>query len=199
MSSVFDLLAEQFGGDSIGQISRQIGADEDSTSRAISGALPMMMAALTRNAQTPDGAASLFNALERDHDGSLLDDLGGFLGQAETGSGDAILGHVFGNRRSSVENGLSKMSGLDLGSIGKLLPILAPILLAALGRKRSSRGFDPGGLTDMLNTERRQAERSAPREFSMLESFLDRDGDGQVIDDVASIATSVLGNLFRPR
>lgn len=199
MSSVFDLLAEQFGGDAIGQISRQIGADEDSTSRAISGALPMMMAALTRNAQTPDGASSLFNALKRDHDGSLLDDLGGFLGQAESGPGDAILGHVLGNRRSSVENGLSQMSGLNLGSIGKLLPILAPILLAALGRKRRSRGFDSGGLTDMLNTERRQAERSAPREFSMLESFLDRDGDGQVIDDVASIATSVLGNLFRPR
>jgi hypothetical protein len=38
-----------------------------------------------------------------------------------------------------------------------------------------------------------------PGEFSMLESFLDRDGDGQVIDDVASIAASVLGNLFRPR
>ena len=199
MSSLFELLGEQFGGDAIGEISRQIGADEDSTARAISGALPMMMAALTRNAQSSDGAASLLNALERDHDGSLLDDLGGFLGHAESGPGDAILGHVFGKRRPAVENGLSQMSGLNLGSIGKLLPILAPILLAALGRKRRSRDFDQGGLTDFLNTERRQAERSAPREFSMLESFLDRDGDGQVIDDVASIATSVLGNLFRPR
>ena len=199
MSSLFDLLSSQLGGDVIGQISRQIGADEESTSRAISGALPMMMAAISRNAQSPDGAASLFNALKRDHDGGLLDDLGGFLGQAETEPGEKILGHVFGNRRSSVENGLSQMSGLNLGKIGKLLPILAPILLAALGRKRRSRSLDPGGLTDFLNTERHEAEQAAPREFSMLESFLDRDGDGQVIDDVASIATSVLGNLFRPR
>lgn len=199
MSSLFELLSEQLGGDAVGRISRQIGADEDTTSRAISGALPMMMAALTRNAQSPKGAESLLNALERDHDGSLLDDLGGFFGQADSGPGDAILGHVFGNRRESVENGLSQMTGLDLGSISKLLPILAPILLAALGRKRRSRGLDQGGLTDFLNTERRRAERSAPGEFSMLESFLDRDGDGQVIDDVADIATSVLGNLFRPR
>ena len=145
MSSLFELLGEQFGGDAIGEISRQIGADEDSTARAISGALPMMMSALTRNAQSSDGAASLLNALERDHDGSLLDDLGGFLGHAESGPGDAILGHVFGKRRPAVENGLSQMSGLNLGSIGKLLPILAPILLAALGRKRRSRDFDRGG------------------------------------------------------
>ena len=199
MSTLFELLSEQLGGNAIGDISRQIDADEESTARAVSGALPMMMAALTRNAQSPDGAASLLNALERDHDGSLLDDLGGFLGQSQSGPGDAILGHIFGNRRNTVENGLSQMSGLNLGKIGKLLPILAPILLAALGRKRRSRNFDQGGLTDFLNTERRQAERTAPREFSMLESFLDRDGDGQVIDDVASIATSVLGNLFRPR
>lgn len=199
MSSLFDLLSSQLGGDAIGQISRQIGADEEGTSKAVAGALPMMMAALSRNAQSQDGAASLFNALSRDHDGSLLDDLGGFLGQAQSGPGEDILGHVFGNRRSSVESGLSQLSGLDLGSIGKLLPILAPIILAALGKKQRSRHLDPGGLTDFLNTERHQAEKAAPREFSMLESLLDRDGDGQVIDDVASIATSVLGNLFRPR
>lgn len=199
MSSIFDLLSSQLGGDAIGQISREIDADEESTTRAISGALPMMMAALSRNAQSQDGAASLFNALKRDHDGSLLKDLGGFLGQAQSGPGEDILGHVFGNRRPSVESGLSKLSGLDLGAIGKLLPILAPILLAALGKKQRSRQLDPGGLTDLLNTERNRAEKAAPREFSMLESFLDRDGDGQVIDDIASMATSVLGNLFRPR
>ncbi len=50
-----------------------------------------------------------------------------------------------------------------------------------------------------LNTERRQAERAGPREFGMLEMFLDRDGDGEIMDDVADIATNVLGNLFRPR
>ncbi len=191
MSTLFEQLAEQLGGDAIGQISRQIGADEESTSRAVSGALPMMMAALTRNAQSPDGAASLFNALKRDHDGGLLDDLGGFLGHSESGPGDAILGHIFGNRRNSVENGLSQMSGLNLGKIGKLLPILAPILLAALGRKRRSRQFDSGGLTDFLNTERRQVEKTSPREFSMLESFLDRDGDAGDIVDNLPIAISI--------
>ena len=199
MGSIFDLLSSQLGGDAIGQISRQIGADEESTARAVGGALPMMMAALSRNAQSQDGATSLFNALDRDHDGSLLEDLGGFLGNADSSPGEKILGHVLGNRRPSVESGLSQLSGLNTSAIGKLLPILAPILLAALGRKQRSRGLDPGGLSDLLNSERHQAEKAAPREFGMLEMFLDRDGDGQVMDDVADIATSVLGNLFRPR
>ena len=65
MGSIFDLLSSQLGGDAIGQISRQIEADEESTARAVGGALPMMMAALSRNAQSQDGATSLFNALEQ--------------------------------------------------------------------------------------------------------------------------------------
>ena len=40
----------------------------------------MILAGLARNAAQPEGADPLHGAVQRDHDGSLLDDLGGFLG-----------------------------------------------------------------------------------------------------------------------
>jgi hypothetical protein len=63
----------------------------------------------------------LHRAPAQDHDGSILDNLTGFLGDAQAGPGKGILRHVLGDRRRQVETGLSKTTGLDAGSVGKLL------------------------------------------------------------------------------
>ena len=66
---ILDTVGQQLGGDTLKQISQQIGADEGTAAKAVSVALPLMLAGLTRNASTPDGAAALDQALTRDHDG----------------------------------------------------------------------------------------------------------------------------------
>ena len=66
------------------------------TSKAMAAALPLLLGALSRNASQGDGASSLHQALANDHDGSILDDIGGFLGSGNTSSGNDILGHVLG-------------------------------------------------------------------------------------------------------
>ena len=66
--------------------SKQLGLDSSKLAPAISALLPMLIAGLTRNTQQPDGADSLFNALRRDHDGSVLDDVVGMITKQITGS-----------------------------------------------------------------------------------------------------------------
>lgn len=197
MSDLNSLLAQALSGGTLKRISRQIGADEGSTASAISATLPILLGAMDRNTDQPGGADSLFNALQRDHDGSILDDLSGFLGGASSGPGDAILGHVLGGKRGSVENGLSRASGLDMGSIAKLLPILAPIVMGALGKMQRQQGFDAGGLSGFLTNERRRAETEQPDAMSALGNLLDTNDDGQVIDDVVKIGSSLLGSFFK--
>ena len=199
MSELLEMLAQAMGGPTLGTISRQIGADEDSTAKAVSAALPILVGAMDRNSDKPGGAESLFNALGRDHDGSILDDIGGFLGGAQSGPGDAILGHVLGGKRKSVESGLSRMSGLDLGSIAKLLPILAPIVMGMLGRTQRQKGFDAGGLSEFLTGERKRAASRNPAAVDILGDLLDTDNDGQVVDDVVKLGTSLLGGLLGPK
>ena len=196
MSDMLEMLAQTLGGNTLGQISSQIGADQESTAKAVSAALPILLGAMDRNTDQPGGAESLLNALDRDHDGSILSDIGGLLGGAQSGPGNAILGHILGGKQKSVEAGLSQMSGLNSRSISELLPLLAPIVMGMLGRAQRQQGLDAGGLSDFLTGERKRTQSRDPSAGSVLGDLLDTDNDGQVIDDVVKLGTSLLGGLF---
>jgi hypothetical protein len=200
MPSITDLLGDSLDPGTISQIGRQIGVDPQTAQSAVSAAIPMIVAGLARNASAPQGADALNGALERDHDGSLLDDLGGFLGGGAASSiGGAILGHVFGGRRGTMEDTLGRSTGLDGASAAKLLAILAPIVMAALGKARQDHGLDGGGLGDLLGGERNRMQQASPDGFGMLTRILDSDGDGSIADDVAKLGGGLLGGLFGKR
>src|SRR5215472_12971778 len=97
------LLNDALSGDTISQISQQLGTDEGTTSNAIQAALPMLLGGLANKSASEDGANSLASALDQHHDGSILNDLEGFLGNFSSGPGAAILGHIFGGQQSAVE------------------------------------------------------------------------------------------------
>lgn len=215
MSGILDLLTDQLGNQSISGLSQKIGADAGSTQKAVAAALPVLIGGLARNANaSPKGAASLANALDQDHDGSLLDNIGGLLGggsglgglmdlaggllgggNAKALNGDGILGHVLGQKRGAVEQGVAKASGLDISQIAKLLPLLAPLVMGALGKVKRQQNLDAEGLAGLLGEERSQIESKTPgMSGGSLASFLDFDGDGDVSDDVAKIGTALAGS-----
>ena len=196
MSSIIELLMDQLGGDALGQISRQVGVREEDTAKAMPEVLGLLTDALARNSSRQDGAQALSNALEKDHDGSILDNLPDFINNFQDGPGDGILRHVLGDRRSAVEQGLSQKSSLDLGSITKLLTMAAPLIMGFLGRSQRKDGLDVGALAGLLGTEREQARRLAPQSTGLLGQLLDTDGDGDITDDVAKIGGGLLSKLF---
>lgn len=67
--------------------------------------------------------------------------------------GTKILGHIFGDNQDAVTQNLAAKSGLDMGSIAKMLPALAPIVMGMLGKKKAGGGLDAGGLAGMLQGE----------------------------------------------
>ena len=201
MNSILDLLADNIGGDNVNQLAGAIGADPRQTQTAVAAALPAILAALNRNTNTTGGAQGLARALERDHDGSLLDNLGGFLQGQMTGKqadGGGILGHVLGGQRAEVEQGVAKASGLDMSQVARLLPILAPIVMAALGKRKRQSGLDGAGLSGILGQDAVRARQAAPSGvIGALSGFLDRDGDGSIQDDLlAQAGQAALGKLF---
>jgi hypothetical protein len=184
--SMLDMLQQRLGGDAVNQISKQLGTDPATTQTAIAAALPMLVGALARNAQDPGKAGALANALGR-HDGSVLDDVAGYLGRGNTGDGDGILGHVLGGRKETIQSGLGQAAGLDPTKAGTLLAMLAPLVMGALGKAQREQGLDTGGLAGMLGSEQQQATDAAPGVMGMLASFLDRDHDGSVLDDIGGM------------
>jgi hypothetical protein len=173
-------------------MSRVIDADPQQTSNAVSAALPLILGGLSRNAASGDGASSLLGALDRDHDGSVLDDVMGYLGQGGSVEGDGILSHVFGNGRSVVEQGVSRASGLDMSKVAQLLPLLAPIVLGALGRARQNNQIDEGSLPGVLNQGQESLGGSAGL-IGTLSEMLDQNKDGSVVDDLGGLLGGLLG------
>ena len=188
------LLGQVLEGNNLGAISQSIGADQSTTSTASQAALPMILGALARNASTPDGAGALAGALGRDHDGSILSDIAGaVLGGQAASIGGGILGHVFGNRQPAVEQGISQASGLDAGTVGKLLVTLAPIVMGAIGNTQRQQGLDPAALAGMLGQQQEQMQETHSPVMGMLSAVLDSNHDGSMVDDVIRLAGGFLG------
>lgn len=203
MPSPLEELTRVLGGDTVSQLSNAIGADREATGRAVGAAMPLLFSALARNAQRPGGAAALGQALDRDHDGSVLDDLAGFLGggspAAGATEGDGILRHALGGRRTAAEAMVGRASGLDAQSVSRLLAMLAPLVMGALGRTRQRQELDDAGLAGMLGRERQRAEAAAPGGLGSLAGLLDSDGDGEVLDDALRIGGDLLSGFLKKR
>lgn len=156
------LLMSQLGQGGLSAIAGKIGADENQTANALGGIVPTLLGAMTKNTQDQRGAEGLLGALDRDHDGSIFDDISGFVGNADQGPGEGILKHVLGNNRPVVESGLSQKTGLNSGQISNLLKIAAPLIMGYLGKEKrqQSSGFDLGGIAGLLGGMTKTADKN---------------------------------------
>lgn len=191
MDDLMESIAAQLNGAPLAQISSQLGTDSRATHNAVQAALPLLLGALAKNSAEGDGAQALAGALDRDHDGSILDDLGSFLGAGASSDGAAILGHVLGKREPTVEAGIGKATGLQSGQIAQLLQMLAPIVLGYLGRQKRRQGMSASVLGELLGTQSTRAQLQNPA-LGALASLLDKDDDGTIVDDLGGMLGSFL-------
>ena len=149
MAQFDDLLAQI----PIGDIAAQLGIDEDVAEDAVKQVLPGLVGGLKANADE-GGSASLEKALEK-HKGAKLRG----VSDVDTADGQKIVSHVFGGNEDAV---VAQLAGSSAKSevtdviIKKVLPIVAPIVLAWLANKFLGGGADTkkestgGGLGDLL-------------------------------------------------
>jgi hypothetical protein len=72
----------------------------------------------------------------------------------------------------------------------------APLVLEFLGQKKKEQGLDVKGIVNIVQTTAQQAPQ---KEMSLIEKFLDRNGDGSVLDDVMDIGSKFLGSFFNKK
>ena len=87
-----------------------------------------------------------------------------------------------GNLQPNVIDMVGRISGLDKTKVGQMATMLAPILLGFLGKQRQQGGVNVGGIGDLL---KKSVVTTNQPQMSLINKFLDRNGDGSVIDDIA--------------
>jgi hypothetical protein len=170
-------------------------ADGSATQAGLAAAIPALITALGRNAQSDDGAAALHDAIATDHDGSVIDNLGAYLQNPNLKDGDGILKHALGGQRDTVQTGLSQTTGLDMATIGKLLQFAAPLVLGMLAKQQQQKQLSADGLAGLLDDERKQEAANNPDLMAMVSGLLDQNDDGSFMDEVQG----VVGKLFNRR
>ncbi len=185
MSDLVGGLLQQLAGPALSRLSQTIGTDEATTSRAVAVAVPLLVGALARNASQPEGARALHQAVVSDHDGSILNDVAGFLGSGQPGSGAGILRHVFGEQRPAVEQNLAQSTGLTPTATGQMLELLAPVVMGWLGANQRQQGLDASGVARLLSG---QVKATPGNILGALNTLLDADRDGSALDDIARLA-----------
>ncbi|HAR73401.1 MAG TPA: hypothetical protein DCR77_08340 [Flavobacteriaceae bacterium] len=191
-----NLIQGAMGQQIVGSAAKQLGINESQAQIAVAAAVPFLLSALNKNAQG-GGAEGISNALNQ-HDGSILDNLSGFLGQGgNQQDGLGILGHVLGNKQQNVESAISQQSGLNMGQVTQILALVAPIVMGYLGKQKQSAGLDSNGIAGLLGGlvggSTTQTNQSGVN-LGGFEKLLDQDGDGQL---GLSDAMGLLGGFFK--
>jgi hypothetical protein len=113
----------------IGDIANKLGINEKEAKAALKTVLPTIVAGLTANASDADGAAKLEKTLAKHTSKSTkIDDI-------DEEDGKKIVNHVFGSKKEAVDEAAAGKADVTKDIIAKILPIVAPIVLAWLASK----------------------------------------------------------------
>lgn len=182
-------------GQDLGKLAEQVGGNEGQVKNGVMAALPAMLTALSKNTGIEKGAQELSNALETKHDGSILNNLSGYLSNPDLKDGAGILNHLFGSQTSNVANAVSQSSGLDSNGSMKILQMLAPVLMGMLGQQKKQNNLDAegiGNLTSMLASNF-GSEAGASGIMDVVTNLLDANKDGNVMDDIMGMVGKIFG------
>jgi hypothetical protein len=153
--SLLSLLQDRIDDATIQRMSDQIDAEPSTTRQAVDTALPLLVGALARNANaSSDAASSLAGALDRDHDGAMLDDVSSvidlaskaFSGSSSKGSGGGFGGLL--SAAGSMLGGSATRKAVD-GS-GILSHVLGSRQSAVMTGIAKLTGLDRGQVQSLL-------------------------------------------------
>ncbi len=172
--NIMDMLTSGDNSAIIGQIARQFGLPEDKAREAVGSLVPSLTRGLQHRTKEDIGVDDLMEALNVGKHSRYFDEPER-LGRKETiKDGNGILGHIFGSKdvSRSVAKHAGKQTGLGGSLMKKMLPVVASMVMASLGKKM----LGGGGRATRSNSG------------GLLTSLLDGDGDGSIIDDVLGMA-----------
>ena len=147
---LIDLITGNTGNQVAAEAGNKFGIGKNQIIALLAVAAPLVISYLQKKTQdNPDEADKLNAALDKDHDGSILDNPE--QAAERQGEGNSILGHVFGGDQSQVENQLSEKTGISMDKIRPILAMLAPVIMGFIGKEKQSNGVTSGGgLGDLL-------------------------------------------------
>lgn len=161
--NIVEMIARSHNGRGLEVLGQQFGLDRRQTLEAIAELAPMVTAGVRRNTRQDDGLASLLEALGGGRHERYLEDDEAVRYDHVRDEGNAILGHLFGEKQVSRDVAMHASGSTGIGAVilKKMLPIIASMVLGAIFKQMTGGGQQRapqpapqpqggGGLDDLL-------------------------------------------------
>jgi hypothetical protein len=171
MSDFMEEFRQSVGNKVSGKLGSEMDLTSDQAAVAIDAVGPLILGGLKRQMEDHGGEERLGHILDKYGDASMVDDPEDYIGRAaKEAQGDPSLGGLLGDSGQEAAGMLDQKLGLSAGMGAKLIPMLAPLILGMLAKKRAAGGGEGGG-----------------GGLGALSGVLDRDGDGSILDDIGGM------------
>ncbi len=168
MASFIDEFVSNFGSNMTKDLSKTTGVDQGILGEIIPKVAPMILGGLKKQKDERGGSDRVDHILNKYGNAGVLDDLQGLFSQKSKESRpDPNLGGLLGNSGTQAVQQMTEKYGISTDIAAKLIPMIAPVVLGALSKKRDQEKAGSSGIA----------------------SLLDQDGDGSILDDVAGFLT----------
>lgn len=184
MASFIEEFMSSMGPEVTNQLTSTLGLKKKTAEQIIPQIAPLILSGLKKQKDERGGEARVDHILNKYGSASVLDHIGDlFSTRAHDENADPRLGGLLGESGVQAANMLSKQFKIDGSVATKLIPMLAPVILGFLTKKRDQQGAGSTGIA----------------------ALLDQDGDGSILDDVAGFLMkgvgsrglgNILGSLF---
>ena len=190
--NILEMILNAQGGGAAAQIGNQFGLNAGQTQSALEALLPALAGAVSQNASAPGGLDALLGALQGGQHSRYVDDPATLGDPSTTEDGNNILGHIFGSKEVSreVASRASAQTGIGADILKKMLPVVATMVMGSLAKRASAGDMFGGGAPATANVGTGAAPGGGL--LDMLTPMLDRNRDGNAIDDVLGMAASFL-------
>lgn len=208
MSGLLDAVLSAGGGSAIQMLGGRFGLPPAATRSALEALLPMVSGGLKNQAQTQGGIEGLLGSVLKPAHTQYGEDANVLARPGTTAMGNEVLGAIFGNDRDvsrTVAAQAAQKTGLDVGILKQMLPIVAMMAAGAMTKNANAGGLGNligaamggggGGLLGnvlgaaMGGNQAQQGAAHASAQTSSgalggLANMLDMNNDGNPLDDI---------------
>lgn len=189
--SLFSVSQSFFSPDILQKISTEINQPIEKTKAGLKSVIPTLLMGIVNKGSTKEGAESLVSMASR-HTTPM-----NVSADSETlKEGNEFLSGIFGNNLSNTVSSLGATTGMNTGSISKMLGMAAPLVMGAIGSKIKNEKMSASGLMSFLGQQKNSLMALIPSGLSGIAGMQPRTSETSVWPKVVLLALVVAAVIW---
>jgi len=208
--NLLKIVKDQVSDNFLNRASEVIGGSPASTQKAIGALIPSFMGSVVTKASTESGASDLLSMIKNggynSNAGSTEMNLMNNKTNEILSKGENLVSKLMGNNADNLVSRISSFSNLTKEGTGKLLSMVAPMVMGAIGKQVSQNNLNATGLRDLIKEQSQYVRDAMPQGMESLDYITPpatKDTTTKIISNKSTVIapdrveTSSGGGLFK--